>query len=1036
MTTDPFLEQLAALCRSERTRAKWVIVPAHSLGHTLGERLALEAGSWVNVRFTTPFDLAIDAAAPFLVERGVNPIGDDLGPSLMMRLLRDLPPDVPGYFRHLAEHPTLGAALWSSVLELRLAGVSATDLRADAFENPAKHAELHALLLAYEAWLVTERRADAALIYTEAIRRLVACRVRPADLVLELPDTLWSPIVRALLDALPGTKIVPHVPLIPGLPLPRRLEGAARSEQPIAAPLARLMQPEAFDARTPDIDVTLFHAGGPEAEVEEVFRRILHAPDGPLKLDEVEIACASSDYPELVWQKARRYNWPITLASGLAGTAARPVRALLAWCDWIAGGFMAADLRRMLASGDLKVEIPGGPGSGQAASLLLRAAPTWGRQTYALALTAFAAAEREQAGDPEADEDSRTRRLRRAAQADALLGWIESLLEPLPDTGAAVVPVQALVSAAADFAGRVTAIENELDGQAAGAVKDALQELTLLGDVACPTSVALNLVRAALGGIRVASSRARPGHLHVSMLPRAGYAGRRHTFVIGLQEGQVFPSPFEDPVLLDVERDRIHKSLAVSNDRIAEAVHSVVARLAVLPGAGSTHGPAICMSCSCRDLRDARQTFPSWLMLQAFRLMQRDPDLTYQHLDEALGEPASQVPANPAASIGDSGWWLANLRAGAQNGVERVFAAFPDLAQGDHAEAERDSDRFTEYDGLVRSAGPVLDPRQSGLAVSPTRLEKLAGCPFAYFLERGLGLEPIEEDERDQDAWLDGATRGSLLHELYAAMMRELRRRQQTADPARDIGWLTARADLALADLRASMPPPSDDVFKRERDGIMRDLGLFLSIEQKTAESGVKPVAFEVDFGGRGEAGDEPLGQPHPVVVKLAGSHFLLGGRIDRIDQLEDGTYEVLDYKTGSCYRPAYRKVFRNGRLLQHALYGLAAEKLLRSGPNPKAKVVAGCYSFPTIKGGPHLLRIARPAAAQVTGVLTELLDLVANGAFTASAREKTGEDCTFCKFTPLCGGEIAVSRAATKLENEKNTPLAPYRRLQGDDYE
>ncbi len=35
---DPFVAQLARLCTTHRTRAKWVFVPTHSLGRTLGER--------------------------------------------------------------------------------------------------------------------------------------------------------------------------------------------------------------------------------------------------------------------------------------------------------------------------------------------------------------------------------------------------------------------------------------------------------------------------------------------------------------------------------------------------------------------------------------------------------------------------------------------------------------------------------------------------------------------------------------------------------------------------------------------------------------------------------------------------------------------------------------------------------------------------------------------------------------------------------------------------------------------------------------
>ena len=82
---DPFVAQLAALCRTQATRAKWVIVPSHAVGRMLGERLVLEGTNWANLRFTTPFSLALDTAAPWLIERGIDPVGDDIGPALIMR---------------------------------------------------------------------------------------------------------------------------------------------------------------------------------------------------------------------------------------------------------------------------------------------------------------------------------------------------------------------------------------------------------------------------------------------------------------------------------------------------------------------------------------------------------------------------------------------------------------------------------------------------------------------------------------------------------------------------------------------------------------------------------------------------------------------------------------------------------------------------------------------------------------------------------------------------------------------------------------
>jgi hypothetical protein len=66
---DAFAAQLAGLCRGRPTAAKWVFVPSHAVGYTLGERLVLEGTSWANLRFAPPFDLALQLAlAPYLMD--------------------------------------------------------------------------------------------------------------------------------------------------------------------------------------------------------------------------------------------------------------------------------------------------------------------------------------------------------------------------------------------------------------------------------------------------------------------------------------------------------------------------------------------------------------------------------------------------------------------------------------------------------------------------------------------------------------------------------------------------------------------------------------------------------------------------------------------------------------------------------------------------------------------------------------------------------------------------------------------------------
>jgi ATP-dependent helicase/nuclease subunit B len=1012
----PFLTQLAELCRAELTRAKWVIVPTHTLGHTLGERLALAGTGWSNVRFTTPLDLALPMAAPFLVERGVDPAPDGIGPALIMRLLLELPSTVPVYFRDLAEQPQMADALWATIAELRMAGVTAVALPREAFASERKHAELRALLAGYEQHLAERRLADRALVYHEALLHLDVCPIQAADLRVELPTVVCGPLERRLLDALPGTRVIPRALDLPGLDVPRRMTSLAGPMEAVSpAPasnaerLALLMSPTGGPAS--DATLMMFCAGGREAEVEEVLRRIARSGE---PLDHVEIACPMPEQAAMVWEKAQRHEWPVTIGPGIPVALTRPGRALLAFGEWVAGGLAASRLRRMLQSGDVRLDADGLT-AGQAARLLARAQATWGRQTYAAALGRLTESWEARADDPERADEERARYRERGEQAARLKRWTDALLALVPEQG--VAPLWQWLDAAVAFVKAFARKASELDGEAAVALSEALADLRALGDLARPASDALALIRGRLEGLTVGGDRARPGHLHVTTLADAGHAGRPRTFVIALEEGGVFPALVEDPVLLDAERTRVDPALRTSEDRVGEALYRIVSRLGSLGG-------RVCLSYSCRDLRQARETFPSWLLLQAVRVLKPGESWTYDRLVKELGEPVSAVPAEPGQALSDAGWWLASLRRADASALPAVREGFPDLARGAAAEAARASDAFTAHDGLVPEAGRRLDPRVSGAVVSPTSLEDLAKCPFRYFLQRGLGLDPIDDSEPNPDLWLDPMTRGSILHDLYATIMREIRDRNETPDPARHGARLRALGEQALAEHRALVPPPSDGVFDREARELQIDLTLFLKFEAEDRRER-RPLGFEVAFGGATEG--EALGRREPITIDLGdGLRFPLRGRMDRIDRLADGTYEVVDYKTGSAFLPGgLDATFAGGRQLQHALYALAAAELLRERDG-QARVV-GSYYFPTTRGRRE--RQVRPASTQalVAAVLRDLFDLLAAGAFVHSPNQD--EDCRFCEFGRACGPG-AAERAKAKIDNGANDPLEAYRRL------
>jgi len=871
---DPFVQQLAELCRTHVTRAKWVFVPSHAIGRTLGERIALSGTSWLNLRFMTPLDLALRMGAPFLVERGIDPSEEGVGPALIMRLLLDLPRK-GGYFRPLADQPSMAQALWTTIRELRMAGVVSADLSEDAFGSPAKHAELRALLAAYEIFLQQTKRGDMAVVYQEAVKHPDWCPVKPEDCWTELPDVAWTPLQRSLLELILGERITPRTLSVPGATIPRRLSDrrvTTVAPESATTPLAHLLRPQdrATSERTGSArqeslpeSIDLFHAGGREAEIEDVFRRILATG---ASLDQVEIVCASDAHVSLVWEKALRHEWAITLGPGIPATQTRPGRALIGLCDWIETDFSAGYFRRLLQSGDMGVEVEEeGFTAAQAARILGRAGAGWGRATYALALGRLRKTYASRAADPDESDDDRADAQAKADVTGRVLDWISGLVTAIPEAnGNGKVSLQRLVESAIEFIDHTTARKSALDHRGAAALRDHVAELRALGSFFCALPEALRFIRERVQTLQVAPERPRPGHLHVCALSQACYSGRPHVFVVGLEEGRVFPTAAEDPVLLDEERAAISPALRRSTDRIDESVYSVLTRLATWSG----ESPArVTFSYSCRDTREFRETYASWLMLQAFRLQQGNPAASYQQMKAALGEPKSIVSADRSAATSSGGWWLRSVVGTGDEGAGALSWTFPAIARGRSAEDEKASDAFTEHDGFVHAAGTELDPCAEGASYSVTELESAAGCPFRFFLKRGLGVRPVEERERDKDAWLDPLTRGSELHDLFAQVLRRCRDERRRADRKKDGAWVRSLAEARLRELQREMPASTAEILERESKEFLADVDLFLDEESGNATS--TPIGFEVSFGRPLDDDVEPLAQAEAVEIDL-----------------------------------------------------------------------------------------------------------------------------------------------------------------------
>ena len=149
---DPFVDQLKGLCAAHPTRAKWVFVPTHAIGRTLGERIALRARlAEPAVRHAARHRAAHGRAVPRRarhrsVRRGARPGADDAAAarSAARRAATSGRSPISRRWRRRCGRRCASCGWRAS---------SPSDLKPEAFESPAKHAELRALLAAYEQFL-------------------------------------------------------------------------------------------------------------------------------------------------------------------------------------------------------------------------------------------------------------------------------------------------------------------------------------------------------------------------------------------------------------------------------------------------------------------------------------------------------------------------------------------------------------------------------------------------------------------------------------------------------------------------------------------------------------------------------------------------------------------------------------------------------------------------------------------------------------------------------------------------------------------
>ncbi len=761
------------------------------------------------------------------------------------------------------------------------------------------------------------------------------------------------------------------------------------------------------------VSLDLFHAASVTDELREVLRRV---SERGLAWDEVEIVTPDPmAYGSALHALAGRLGIPVTYAVGLPVERTRPGRVARAYLDWIAEGFQAAPIRRLLEAGDLRPHPSKGRHAPAALARRFRSLRVgWGRLRYRRQIRgALAAADALRPGRHESEDQFQRRVARTRDELHALRNVLFPALKATPSVpdrlgeGARPVSPSELATGLVAFLRRVPAGDGA-DRAARERILQVLERVEATLRRRTGFEAALAILRSHLDlrvrapGLRAAAPddqgapwRSEGGHLHLSDLEHGGFTGRRAVFLVGVDADRVPGGGSQDPVLLDRDRRVLPGDLPTSTDVLRERTFRLAALLARLRG-------TLTLSYASWSAADGRLIQPSPLLLQALRLAEGDASLSFEDLHVRLGPAACPLPRGGAPALDADDVWLAALdRDGVlADGEDAVRAAFPGLDRGLAAREARRHGEAGPHHGVVAPRPDELDPRRNPeVVLSASRLENLGACPLRYLYQTVLRVRPPDDLELDPDRWLDPLARGSLLHEVFERTLRLAGERGvKPHDPAlEEVALEVLRSRLARA--RAEIPSPGEGVTRRESTGLEEDVRSFVRMVRETGAPWVK---LELGFG---LAGEEPL------PLEIEGGGVRLRGAVDRVDEDLAGLH-VVDYKTGRPRRfNAEHGTFDGGRRLQHAVYLHAVDRLL-----PGEAVSAG-YHYPTRRGENTAFPFPREAFEEAPRLLGLLLDGVAEGRFVPTDDDS---DCAWCDWAEVC-------RARRNDWGKTDSPLAAW---------
>lgn len=983
-----------------------------SAGNQLIENSTKRGNHHINLKTKTLLDIGIENTKNLLISQNLELIGNDFMSIYIDMIIRDLlENDKLKYFHKLKAKPGFIKSIKNSILELRMAGFNSSNIRDEQFIDFKKAEDIRLVMKSYERILELNNQIDKAALYIMGMKddsnKVINAGVM--DFIYILPaNTKHKKLEKEYLQHISrgnyrviGKVNINKVQKPAIFNIDRNDFREVEEDRVEGNKLAGILE---------DTKIELVNAYGVINEAKAVIRNIKKKS---IPFDQnLVLLTVQEPYTQLIYLLCEKHNIPVTFSEGINIRNTKSGKLFYSLVDWVSNNFMEKTFASIIRNGYLTT-IEEKPSFLKIQNIMNKALIGWGRDRYITCLDNLknlVQYSMKQLNEEELKTITWIRMVVEAILAKIPIGDREGKCE-----------LNILAAGFGEIIKEYSKTNSELEAAGKEAILEKLGILEKYQGSSMFLGDALLIMTDTIENICIGASNPKPGKLHVASYRKGLWITRENTYIIGLDSSRFPGQVIEDPILLDIERLNLGNELPLLKEKPKIKEYELILLLEELSG-------NLSLSYSSYNTIEHKEENPASILLQVYRLLEQNESLDYKDLKGSFGNIEGFIGLGDSAVLSEKEWWLKKaIYDEAKIPVNLFDELYPDIARGVQSREKQKSLDFTEYDGKVNFNIDNYKRQINGIPkFSASQLEKLAKCPYSYFLSYILGLKKIDELEFNMEVWLDPLNKGSLLHSIYERFLIKLKEIGETANSLKHNELIISIGVEEIEKLKLVLPPPSERVYEHEKDLLLADCLYFIRVEELGVGRlpGFRPEYFEMSFGN--EKGKELL------VDLKSGKSIYIGGYIDRVDKRGMDEYLIIDYKTGGTYGFGHKDYFNQGRHVQHALYAIALEKSLKeAGVSNNPKVIESGYLFPTYKGQGRWIGRDVTRRDEIYELLDDLLEMFEEGSFirTEDMGKPGADPCTYCDYSVMCQNYSNAILVLKSADND-NKGLAAKRRL------